>query len=60
MDIASRPEAKDKTIVVIAASHGIRYIKHPMWADIVTEAGEALPVPPNLSKDADVLLWKSA
>jgi len=60
MDLAARPEAKGKTIVVIAASHGIRYTAHPLWKTAKEEAEQALPKPPNMSKDADTLLWDSS
>lgn len=60
MDLAARPEAKGKTIVVIAASHGIRYTAHPLWKEKKEEASKALPRPPNMSKDADTLLWDSS
>jgi len=60
MDLAARPEAKGKTIVVIAASHGIRYTAHPLWKVVKEEAVKALPKPPNMSKDADTLLWDSS
>jgi len=61
MDLAARPEAKDKTIVVIMASHGIRYTTHPLWKYVKEEACKALPNPPNMSKDLpDLLLWDSS
>jgi len=60
MDLAARPEAKGKTIVVIAASHGIRYTAHPLWKETKEEASKALPKPPNMSKDVDTLLWDSS
>lgn len=60
MDVAARPEAKGKTIVVIAASHGIRYTAHPLWKETKEEAAKALPKPPNMSKEADTLLWDSS
>jgi hypothetical protein len=43
IEVASRPEAKGKTIVVILASHGIRYTAHPLWADVKKEAVANLP-----------------
>ena len=58
IDIAKRPEAKGKTIVVICASHGIRYTAHPLWEAAKAEAIQALPSPPNMSKD-ETLLWTS-
>eukprot|EP00316_Scyphosphaera_apsteinii_P020898 CAMPEP_0119314096 /NCGR_PEP_ID=MMETSP1333-20130426/31628_1 /TAXON_ID=418940 /ORGANISM="Scyphosphaera apsteinii, Strain RCC1455" /LENGTH=356 /DNA_ID=CAMNT_0007319141 /DNA_START=147 /DNA_END=1217 /DNA_ORIENTATION=+ len=54
-DIASRPEAKGKTIVVILASHGIRYTAHPLWAEVKKEAAAALPAPPNMDKDIELV-----
>ena len=60
MDLAKRPEAKGKTIVVICASHAIRYTDHPLWKPLMEEAEKALPKPPNMSKDADTILWKSS
>eukprot|EP01083_Nonionella_stella_P036703 100153_1 len=60
MDLAKRPEAKGKTIVVICASHAIRYTDHPLWKPLMEEAEKALPKPPNMSKDANVILWKSS
>ena len=59
VDVASRPEAAGKTIVVILASHGIRYTAHPLWGAMKAEAAAALPAPPNMDKDAPLLLWKS-
>lgn len=59
MDVARRPESAGKTIVVLLASHGIRYCAHPLWADVQAEAAQALPTPPNMDKDGDLLLWKS-
>lgn len=59
MEVAARPESAGKTFVVICASHGIRYSAHPLWADIKAEAAKALPVPPNMDKEADLLQWRS-
>eukprot|EP00958_Prasinococcus_capsulatus_P019154 scaffold2325_cov374-Prasinococcus_capsulatus_cf.AAC.1 len=59
MDLAQRPEARGKTIVVLCASHGIRYTSHPLWKAAKEEAAGALPVPPNLSKEGDILFYKS-
>ena len=36
-DIACRPEAAGKTIVVVVGSHGIRYVQHPLWAKVKPE-----------------------
>lgn len=58
-DIASRPESEGKTIVGVVASSGIRYVKHPMWEALRTEADAALPVPPDLENELPVLRWKS-
>eukprot|EP00578_Thalassiosira_sp_NH16_P015764 CAMPEP_0181109700 /NCGR_PEP_ID=MMETSP1071-20121207/18317_1 /TAXON_ID=35127 /ORGANISM="Thalassiosira sp., Strain NH16" /LENGTH=352 /DNA_ID=CAMNT_0023193415 /DNA_START=52 /DNA_END=1110 /DNA_ORIENTATION=+ len=60
MDVAARPEAKGKTIVVIAASHGIRYTAHPLWKETKEEAKAALPQPPNMSKEEGLLFWDSS
>ena len=61
MDLAARPEAKDTTIVVILASHGIRYTTHPLWKSVKEEARQALPHPPNMSKDLPhLLVWDSS
>lgn len=59
IEVGSRPENYDKTIVVILASHAIRYTAHPMWAAIKKEASIALPASPNLAKDIDLMRWKS-
>jgi len=42
------------------ASHGIRYVNHPMWAAVKKEASAALPTPPNLSKELEPVQWKSS
>jgi len=60
MDLAGRRDSKGKTIVVIAASHGIRYTAHPLWKGMKEEAKLALPQPPNMSKDEGTLFWDSA
>ena len=59
-DIACRPESAGKTLVVMLASHGIRYGAHPMWAAIKKEAAAALPSPPNTDKEIETVQWKSA
>lgn len=61
-DVAARPEAKGKTIVVVIPSHGIRYVAHPLWGSVSAEAGAALPpgVPPCSDKEKPILLWDSA
>jgi cysteine synthase A len=58
-EIASRPEAKGKTIVCIFPSSGIRYVNHPMWAGIVAEAATALPNPPNMDPEP-LFRWNSS
>jgi len=60
-EVAARPEAKGKTIVVIIPSHGIRYVAHPLWGAVSAEANTALPsgVPPCSDKEAPALLWDS-
>jgi len=57
-EVASRPEAKGKTIVVILASHGIRYTAHPLWAAVKKEAVAHLPAPPNTDKDIELVQAK--
>ena len=56
---ACRKESEGKTIVVMLASHGIRYTAHPMWAAMKKEAAAALPSPPNMGKDIETVQWKS-
>ena len=60
LEVAARPEAAGKTIVALLASHGIRYTAHPLWKGVKAEAVAALPVPPNLDKDAPIELFNSA
>jgi len=60
LDIACRPEAKDKTIVVVVPSNAIRYTMHPLWGALKEEAGKALPSPPVSDKEAPVMQWDSA
>ena len=60
LEVAARPEAAGKTIVVLLASHGIRYTQHPLWAAAKKEAAVALPGPPNMDKDAPIELFNSA
>merc|ERR1719440_2656136 len=50
-ELAVREECAGKTIVVMQASHGIRYVNHPMWAAVKKEATLALPSPPNMDKE---------
>jgi len=60
-DVAARPEAKGKTIVVVIPSHGIRYVAHPLWGAVNAEANTALPpgVPPCSDKEKPICLWNS-
>jgi len=60
IDVACRPEATGKTVVVVVPSHGIRYVAHPLWAAMKEEAGSALPSVPESDKEKGVLLWDSA
>ena len=57
-EVASRPEAAGKTIVVIFPSSGIRYVNHPMWSPQLEEAATALPRPPNMDPEP-LLRFKS-
>jgi len=58
-DIAARPEAQGKTIVVILASSGIRYVNHPLlWTEVKNEAVKALPMIPDVSPEP-LLKWQS-
>lgn len=59
-DVACRPEAAGKTIVVVVPSHAIRYVQHPLWASMKEEAARALPATPVSDKDAPIVLWDSA
>ena len=61
-DVAARPEAAGKTIVVVIPSHGIRYVAHPLWGAVSAEANAALPpgVPPCSDKEKPILAWNSA
>ena len=59
-EVACRPEAAGKTIVVVVPSHGIRYVQHPLWGKMKAEAGAALPSPPCSDKEAAILQWDSA
>ena len=58
-DWACKPEAEGKTLVVMLASHGIRYTSHPMWAAVKAEMAAALPSPPNTDKELPTVQWKS-
>lgn len=60
LEVAARPEAAGKTIVALLASHGIRYTAHPLWKGVKAEAAVAMPVPPNLDKEAPIELFNSA
>ena len=58
IELAKTDEAAGKTIVVIQASSGIRYVTHPMWDPERVEAAAALPSTP--AKGAEpLLLWRS-
>ena len=61
LDIAARPDSKDKTIVVVIPSHGIRYVAHPLWGPVSAEANIALPptLVPCADKEKPVILWES-
>jgi len=59
-DVACRPEAAGKTIVVVVPSHGIRYVQHPLWGKMKAEVATALPSPPCSDKEAPILQWDSA
>jgi cysteine synthase A len=50
-EVAGRPEAAGKTIVVIFPSSGVRYLAHPMWSAERTEAVAALPLAPNMDPE---------
>ena len=43
IELAKTDEAAGKTIVVLQASSGIRYVNHPMWDPEREEAALALP-----------------
>jgi len=61
LDLACRAEAKDKTIVVVVPSHGIRYGAHPLWAGLKEEVGKALPAGAiTTDKEAPVCQWNSS
>lgn len=58
-DVACRPGMEGKTVVAMLASHGIRYTAHPMWSATKNEALSALPTPPNMATDIDLVQWTS-
>ena len=58
-EVANRPEMAGKTVVAVQASSGVRYLAHPLWEAEKTEAGAALPVPPNLEDEFPILRWSS-
>eukprot|EP01052_Picozoa_sp_SAG31_P003277 SAG31_NODE_124_length_23684_cov_7.200127_9_plen_347_part_00 len=47
-----------KTIVVLQASSGIRYVQHPMWADGRAEAAAAIPESPTTAVEP-LCVWRS-
>ena len=59
--VASRPEAAGKTIVVVIPSHGIRYVAHPLWGGVSAEAAIALPpgMAPCTDKELPIVSWDS-
>jgi len=59
VEVASRPEMKGKTIVVLQASSAIRYVSHPMWEAQKLEGAAALPMPPDLETEFPIVRWKS-
>ena len=59
-EIACRDESAGKTIVAICASHGIRYVAHPLWGAVKKEAAAAPPAPPNTDKALPTVQWKSS
>lgn len=63
IELAKTDEAAGKTIVVIQASSGIRYVTHPLWNAERTEADEAIPSKPNGLKEGEegfeLCLWRS-
>eukprot|EP01045_Picozoa_sp_COSAG04_P048689 COSAG04_NODE_18810_length_432_cov_0.708709_1_plen_83_part_00 len=58
IELAKTDEAAGKTIVVLQASSGIRYVNHPMWDPEREEAALALPSKP-ASAEEPLLLWRS-
>jgi len=59
LELCVRPEMAGKTIVILSASSAIRYVQHPMWEALRTEASQALPVPPDLETELPIMRWKS-
>lgn len=60
IDVGNRPEMAGKTIVVLSASSGIRYVSHPMWEAVKVEAKDALPIPPDIDTEFPILRWNSS
>lgn len=58
-EVANRPEMAGKNVIAVQASSAVRYLAHPLWEAEKTEAGEALPVPPNLEDEFPLLRWSS-
>lgn len=60
VEIAKRPTSAGKTIVVLFASHAIRYTgAHPLWADLKAEATKGLIGCPAPSKENPFLMFDS-
>jgi len=59
-DIAARPEAAGKTIVVVIPSHALRYTKTPLWDELMAECARALPAIPVSAEEKPLLLWNSS
>jgi cysteine synthase A len=62
IDVAKRAESKGKVIVVVAPSHGIRYVSHALWGAVNAEAALALPagLVPCADKERGICLWDSS
>jgi cysteine synthase A len=56
--LARSPAAAGKTVVVLLASSGIRYVAHPMWAAERGEADVAFPAKPATAAEP-LCLWRS-
>ena len=55
--LARTPAAAGKTVVVLLASSGIRYVTHPMWATERGEADVAFPAKPATAAEP-LCLWR--